>query len=357
MLALRLHPDRRLRLHDEPDPLPSADEALVRVTGVGLCGSDRHWVLDGGIGGAVVETPLVLGHEFAGIVESGTFSGRRVAADPAIPCGRCGPCLKGEVHLCLAVRFAGYGGTDGALRELIAWPERCLHPLSDAVSDDVAPLVEPLAVAIHATQLAGPLEGARVAVLGCGPIGLLLVALSRAAGARAVVAADTLAHRLAAAREFGATATIVATPTGDVAPEAISALGAGEADIAFEAAGEAAAVESAIATVRPGGLVVLVGIPSDDRTAFRASVARRKELTIRLSRRSTPDSFRRAVELVERAAIDPAGLVTLRVPLADAALGFDVLVARSGLKVVVEPNRGAGALEQAGPLEQSEAVA
>ena len=122
-----------------------------------------------------------------------------------------------------------------------------------------------------------------------------------------------------------------------MAPESMGALGVGGADVVFEAAGEAAAVDSAIAIVRPGGLVVLVGIPSDDRTAFRASVARRKELTIRLSRRSTPESFRRAVGLLERAAIDPRGLVTLRVPLSDAAHGFDVLVARSGLKVVVLP--------------------
>ena len=116
MKALRLHGVGDLRLHDEPSPTPAAGEVLVRVTAVGLCGSDRHWLDQGGIGDAVLSRPLVLGHEFAGVIESGSRSGERVALDPAIPCGRCAPCLAGQPHLCLRLRFAGHGSTDGALR-------------------------------------------------------------------------------------------------------------------------------------------------------------------------------------------------------------------------------------------------
>src|SRR5947207_13715311 len=107
MLAMRLHPDRTLRLEDEPVPRPAAGEVRLRVAAVGLCGSDRHWILEGGIGDTVLTVPLVLGHEFCGVPETGRFAGRLVAVDPAIHCGRCEPCRTCAPNLCLDVRFAG----------------------------------------------------------------------------------------------------------------------------------------------------------------------------------------------------------------------------------------------------------
>jgi L-iditol 2-dehydrogenase len=337
MLALRLHPGGELRIHDEPDPTPDSGEVLVRVTAVGLCGSDRHWLIDGGTGDVQLDRPLILGHEFAGVVESGRLRGRLVAVDPAVPCLRCEPCRTGAANLCIDARFAGHGRTDGALRERVAWPERCLHPLGELVDDASGALVEPLAVAIRALDVGGPIDGATVGVVGCGPIGLLLVAQARAAGAAAIVATDPHRHRLAAAVELGATATVVATDESDERALAVAATGGRGLDVVFDAAGDAAAVETAVEIVRPGGQVVLVGIPSDDRTTFRASVARRKGLTIRVSRRSTGSSFRRAVELIDRRWLDLDSLVTLRVPLSEAVRGFAALVDRSGIKVVVEP--------------------
>lgn len=337
MLTLRLHPGGELRIHDEPVPTPDPGDALVRVTAVGLCGSDRHWLVDGGTGDVELERPLILGHEFAGVVETGCLRGRLVAVDPAVPCLRCEPCRTGAANLCLDLRFAGDGRTDGALRERVAWPERCLHPLAESVDDASGALVEPLAVAIHALDLGGPVEGATVGVVGCGPIGLLLVAQARAAGAAAIVATDPHRHRLAAAVELGATATIEATDEADERALAVAATGGRGLDVVFDAAGDAAAVETAVEIARPGGQVVLVGIPPNDRTTFRASVARRKGLTIRVSRRSTESAFRRAVELTDRRWLDLDPLITLRVPLAEAVRGFAALVGRSGIKVVVEP--------------------
>lgn len=337
MLALRLHPGGELRIHDEPAPTPDPGDALVRVTAVGLCGSDRHWLVDGGTGDVELERPLILGHEFAGVVETGRLRGRLVAVDPAVPCLRCEPCRTGAANLCLDLRFAGHGRTDGALRERVAWPERCLHPLAESVDDASGALVEPLAVAIHALDLGGPVEGATVGVIGCGPIGLLLVAQARAAGAAAIVATDPHRHRLAAAVELGATATIEATDEADERALAVAATGGRGLDVVFDAAGDAAAVETAVEIARPGGQVVLVGIPPNDRTTFRASVARRKGLTIRVSRRSTESAFRRAVELTDRRWLDLDPLITLRVPLVEAVRGFAALVGRSGIKVVVEP--------------------
>jgi L-iditol 2-dehydrogenase len=337
VLALRLHPDRQLRLHDEPIPEPGPGEALLRIRGVGLCGSDRHWVVDGGIGDAVLDTPLVLGHEFDGVVESGSLRGRRVAVDPAVSCGTCEPCIGGAENLCLRVRFAGHGQTDGALREYIAWPERSLYPLSDALDERVGPLVEPLAVAIHGVDLGRLHAGATVAVIGCGPIGLLVIALARAAGVGMIVATDPSRVRLDAATSFGATHAIEAGGTS-ADGEAVLATTKGRGlDVVFEAAGDAPAVDCAVTVAAPGARVVLLGIPPDDRTTFNASAARRKGLTLKLTRRSTHDSFRRAVALAEAGAIDLAGLVTLRVPLTDGARGFDALVRRDGIKTLIEP--------------------
>lgn len=337
MLAVRLHPDRQLRLHDEPIPEPGPGEALVRVGGVGLCGSDRHWVVDGGIGDAVLDAPLVLGHEFDGVVETGRLRGRRVAVDPAVSCGTCEPCSAKAENLCLRVRFAGHGRTDGALREFIAWPEGSLYPLSDALDERVGPLVEPLAVAIHGVDLGRLEAGATVAVIGCGPIGLLVVALARAAGARTIVATDPSPLRLAAATHLGATDVIEARGGPDDGVAVLAATNGRGLDVVFEAAGDAPALDCAVTAAVPGGRVVLLGIPPDDRTSFSASVARRKGLTLTLIRRSTHDTFRRAVELAEAGSIDLASLVTLRVPLAEGARAFDALVRRDGIKVVVEP--------------------
>ena len=128
MRALRLHGVNDLRLHDEPDPEPAAGELLVTVTAVGLCGSDRHWLVEGGIGDAVLERPLVLGHEFAGVVAAGPRAGERVALDPAVPCGRCAVCAAGMEHLCPELVFAGHGTTDGALRSSLAWQRAARAP-------------------------------------------------------------------------------------------------------------------------------------------------------------------------------------------------------------------------------------
>lgn len=337
MRAARLGPDLRFEIGDEPVPVPAPGEVLIRVTAVGLCGSDRHWFVEGGIGDAVLREPLVLGHEFAGVVETGPLRGRRVAIDPAISCGTCEPCQAGAGNLCLRVQFAGHSTTDGALREFVAWPERSILPVADGVDDTEAAMVEPLAVAIHGMDLAALAPGGTVAVIGCGPIGLLTVALARLAGASTIVASDPLIHRLAAAEAIGADRTVLVTGGPDDGPALHEATAGRGVDAAIDVSGEVAAVESAVAVAKPGGQVVLVGIPPDDRTTFTASVARRKGLTLRLSRRSTPDAFRRAVQLADRHVIDLSSLVTLRVPLAEVTTAFEALADRTGIKVIVEP--------------------
>jgi L-iditol 2-dehydrogenase len=332
--ALRLHGAQDLRLHDEPMPVPRPGEVLVRVTEVGLCGSDLHWLSEGHIGDARLTAPLVLGHEFAGVIAAGERRGERVALDPAVPCGACSSCQEGDPHLCLKLRFAGHAMEDGALRQFATWPASALYPLPDALSDADGAMLEPLGVAIHAVDLGRLQEGMTVGVFGCGPVGLLILQVARMAGPTCLVATDMLPHRLEAARSLGSALTFQARD-GQV-DELVAATGGRGVDVAFEAAGENAAVEAAIASTRPGGYVVLVGIPANDRTLFTTSVARRKELSIVLSRRMKY-TYPRAIRLVESGRVDVRSLVTHRFPLAQFDRAFRIAELRQGLKVMIEP--------------------
>jgi len=307
-----------------------AGEALVRVKAIGVCGSDLHWFSEGEIGDAKLEHPLVLGHEFAGNTEDG----QRVAVDPAVPCGQCEFCERGHPNLCENMIFAGHGETDGALREYISYPPRCLFPLPHPLSYTDGAMLEPLGVAIHAVDLGVLRTGMSVGVLGCGPIGLLIVQLARLSGASNIVATDILPHRVEAAKNFGADHAILAV-AGRVPDATRAATGGRGVDVAFEAAGEQEAVDDAFAAVLPGGKVILVGIPSEDRTYFSASTARRKGLTIKMVRRMK-HTYPRAIELVSKGLVDVRSLVTHRFPLEQSAEAFAVAQRREGLKIIIE---------------------
>jgi L-iditol 2-dehydrogenase len=334
MRVLRLHAAREVAVHEEPDPVPAPGEDLVRVTAVGLCGSDLHWYEDAGIGDARLVRPLVLGHEIGGVVAAGPRAGERVAVDPSIPCERCEACVTGHGNLCLDLRFSGHGATDGALREFMAWPSRLLLGVPDVITDPEVPLLEPLGVAIHAIELGHFRPGMRAGVYGCGPIGLLTIAALRAMGASEIVATEPLPHRRAAALAMGATE---AWPTDDdgVSTEALGH----RVDVAFETAGDDGAVQTAVAAVRLGGRVVLAGIPPNDRTTFVASVARRKGVSLILSRRMKAHHLARAMALVKAGLVPLEMIISNRYPLHQSSQAFEELSNREGLKVVVEPSR------------------
>ena len=174
---------------------PAPGEVFVRVDAVGICGSDLHWFGEGGIGDAELRSPLVIGPEIAGTVEDGPLAGQLVAVDPAIPCGVCDTCGQDLGHLCPTVRFSGHGDVDGGLRNVMAWPTTSLHPLPPTLTAEAGAMLEPLGVAIHAVDLGKVRAGIAVAVIGCGPIGLLVVQVAGCRGATTVVAVDPLDHR------------------------------------------------------------------------------------------------------------------------------------------------------------------
>jgi L-iditol 2-dehydrogenase len=200
---------------------------------------------------------------------------------------------------------------------------------------DVA-MLEPLGVALHAVRLAHIRPGARVGVFGCGPIGLFVLQLARVSGATTIVATDVLPHRVAAAREAGASAAALVAG-GTERGELLAATGGHGVDVAFEVAGEDDALETSIALAAPAATVVVVGIPATDRTAFTASTARRKGLTIKLSRRMNrvyPDVIR----LVQAGSVDVRSVVTATYPLSEFKAAFAAAAARDGLKVVIRPS-------------------
>ena len=330
MKSLRLHGTGNLQIHEEPVPVAGAGEKLVRIKAVGVCGSDLHWFAEGSIGDAKLDHPLVLGHEFAGITEDG----QRVAIDPAIPCGSCEYCVHGHPNLCANLIFAGHGQTDGGLREWLAWSAKSLIPIPDSISDADGAMLEPLGIAIHTVDLGKLKSGMTVGVFGCGPIGLLILQVAKLSGAAKIIATDKLAHRVDAAKRFGADQAFLVD--GDPRLPEIELVTNGRGvDVAFEAAGTQDAVDTAFAAVASGGKVVLAGIPNDDRTAFSASTARRKGLTIKLVRRMK-HTYPRAIELVSKGLVDVRSVVTHRFLLEDAVEAFRVAERREGLKIIVE---------------------
>jgi L-iditol 2-dehydrogenase len=309
--------------------------ALLRVTAVGVCGSDLHTYMDGRIGDWVVETPLVLGHEFGAVIESvgpeafdGNFQllrpGTRVAVDPAQPCGRCEMCEQGHPNLCHRLHFCGLYPDGGSLCEYMLMPAHCCFPVPAGIDDAGAALLEPLGIALHAGDLAKLHVADSVAILGAGPIGLLLLQVARLAGAIPIYVTDQFDWRLKLAERYGAIPINLAEV--DPVQAVMQATGGRGVDVVFEAAWADHSVQQAADMARMGGRLVLVGIPGPDKLEMKHSTARRKGLTIRVSRRMK-HVYPRAIKLVDNGSIDLRGIVSHHFPLAQAPAAFDLNVA------------------------------
>ncbi|QIG45925.1 alcohol dehydrogenase catalytic domain-containing protein [Nocardioides anomalus] len=327
----RLHAVRDLRIEDAPAPGEPPDGwSTVAVTSVGICGSDLHWYADGGTGEVSIEDPVMPGHEFAGVALDGPHVGRRVAVDPAIPCGACEQCRAGHGNLCPNILFAGHQSLDGGLQERLLWPDHLLVPLPDDLSDDAGALLEPLGVAIHAVRHAHVRSGHDVLVVGAGPIGVLVGAVARRAGAARVFVSEPLGHRRATALAFGADAAWA--PEGAV-EELMSITGGRGADVVVEMAGSDEGIATAVAGAGLGARIALGGIPSGPTSAFPAAAARRKGLTFAMVRRMH-ETYPRAVELATT-GVDLDALVSDHFPLERSADAFAHAVGRTGDKTVI----------------------
>lgn len=344
MRAARLHGPHDIRVEVVPRPEPAEGEVLIRVRAVGICGSDVHYFEDGGIGDAKISGPHELGHEFAGEVVAigpgveGPLVGTPVAVEPAIPCGHCEFCLQGNPNLCPNIIFVSTPPRRGSLAEFLAHPAALVFPMTEGLDFADAAMLEPLGVAIHTVNLAKLRPGDTAVVLGSGPIGLLTMQVARLGGARTVYVTDLIPERLELARRLGAASVLKADSADPVAWVKEQTAGRG-VDVVFEAAWAAQTVSQAVAMAKPGGRVVVAGIPSgpNDTISFPASTARRKGLTIKLVRRMK-HTYPRAMALVQQGLVDVRSLITHRFSLEETAAAFDLVSRRADgvVKALVE---------------------
>ena len=342
MKSVQLVAERTMEVREMPAPRdPGEGEVLVKVRAVGICGSDMHWYLEGGIGNSPAVYPQVLGHEPAGeIVAVGKGveefrAGQRVAMEPALTCGHCEFCISGRHNNCAASIFMGSPQMPGWFREYAVIPARNAIAIPDDMSFVTATIIEPLAVLLHVRELVEIRLGDTVAVLGAGPIGLLTASIARLAGASKVFIADKVPHRLALARELGVDCAVDTRAASFVEAVMDQTRGRG-VDLVFDAAAAVETINASIAIARPSGRVVLIGIPAEKQLLIDLHTAMAKELAIQTIKRSNHNAHA-ALDLIESGRID-GRIVSHLFPLEQTPEAFSTLAEyREGVsKVVVE---------------------
>jgi L-iditol 2-dehydrogenase len=342
MKAAVLHAvgDLRVQMVDKP-VITAPEQALVRIRAVGVCGSDVHFYERGRIGPYVVQDPVILGHESAGeVVEVGEEvehlrPGDRVAIEPGVPDRTCWHCKTGRYNLCAAVPFMGTPPWNGAFCEYIAWPADFCFKLPEGLSFEEGAMTEPLAVAMQGAKRGGIQVGHSVAVLGCGPIGLVTLQAAKARGATRIIATDLQQSRLELARKLGATDVLNAADGDPV--QRVRELTDGGVDVALETAGTVATVQQACAMVRMGGVVTLIGMPAELEFAMPVLDIICREYDVRGVFRYC-NCYPPALALLGAGRVDVKSLITHRFPLDEAKAALDFAKDRKDLavKVVIE---------------------
>ncbi len=342
MDALVIHAPGDLRVEHYPTPAVGAGEVRVRVRAGGICGSDLHYFHHGGFGAIRLQQPMVLGHEVAGVIEEigpdvvSHHVGERIAVNPSRACGVCRYCQLGLQNHCLDMRYYGSAmrmpHVQGAFRQALVIQASQAHTLSDGISDAEGAMAEPLAVALHAVNRAGPLLGKSVLVTGCGPIGALVILAARRAGATHIVATDVVAQPLRKAAQVGANETINVAEQ----PDALARYSAekGQFDVLFEASGNERALRSAFEVVRSRGVIVQLGLSGSEMTLpFNMVVA--KEFDLRGAFRFH-EEFGVAVNLINQGLVDLKPLISATLPYRDAGRAFRLAADRSqSMKVLL----------------------
>lgn len=329
MKAVVIHAAGDLRVDEVAASDPGPNEVEVRIRAGGICGSDLHYYHHGGFGTVRLREPMILGHEIAGTVSrvgAGVTSlapGQKVAVNPSRPCGVCTYCRQGLQNHCLDMRFYGsamrFPHVQGGFRENLVCDAAQAVPVPDAVSLTEAAFAEPLAVCLHAVTRAGSLLGKRVLVTGAGPIGVLIAAAARRAGAMEIVVSDIVDAPLAIARTIGADHTLNVARD----PQALEAYepDKGFFDVMFEAAGSAATVLAGLRVVKPRGLIVQVGQGAEATLPMSLIVT--KEIELRGAFRFH-EEFATAVSFIADRLIDVRPLLTDVIGLDEARQAFDL---------------------------------
>jgi len=333
MKTVRLTGIRKMELAETPDPvIVNPDDVLIRMRTVGVCGSDVHYYENGKIGSQVVSYPFTVGHEGAGVVEavgpgaSRIRVGDRIAIEPAISCGRCDQCLAGRPHTCRKLRFLGCPGqAEGCLSEKIVMPEACCFRVADGTSFDEAALSEPLAIGVYAVKRSVPMAGARIGILGAGPIGLCVLLPALAQGAARAYVTDKIQPRLDVARQAGA--VWAGNPDREDIVAEILRREPGGLDAVFECCGQQEAMDQAVELLKPGGKLMLIGIPPTiERVSFAIDTLRRREICIQNIRRQN-HCLQPALDSIARGDFDVRILATHHYTLAETPAAFEQVAA------------------------------
>ncbi len=324
-----------------PVPEIGLRDVLVKVHTASICGTDLHICDWDAWSQSRIHPPLVFGHEFCGHIArlggevEGLKEGELVSADMHVFCGHCYQCRSGEAHICQNVKILGVDGP-GCFAEYVRIPAANIVPLGAGISTDYGAILDPLGNAVH-TVLAGPVAGRSVAVIGCGPIGLMAIAVARACGAGPVLASEINANRRGLAQAMGA--DVVLDPARDnVAERARALTPGGGVDAALEFSGHPEGIRTAFQAARPGGRVSLLGIPS---RAVELDLTRDiifKGLTVEgINGRRLFDTWHQMIGLLrqKRLALEP--LFTDRLPLRDFAQGVERLRQGKAAKVLLTP--------------------
>ena len=334
-----------LTLTDRSRPAIEADEALVRIDRVGICGSDIHYYQHGENSGNVVDFPHVLGHEAAGtVVEVGEAvtdiaAADQVAIEPGLPCGECSYCREGDsYHLCKDMEYMSSPPVDGALTEYVAWPAEYLYPLPDGVSLREGALVEPLSVAMHACERGTVSQGDTVLVTGGGPIGQLVAGVAMWRGAENTVLTDVVPEKLELAEERGVDRS-VDVRSEDPAHVIQEEFDADGADVVLESSGAETAIQTTTEAVKRGGTVVFVGVPIDAPVPTDVNGMIGGEYDLKGSFRFS-NTYPDAIEGIHSGELNVDGIVSFEYPFTDTQAAFERAAEPAGVKGVVRVSDG-----------------
>ena len=321
---------RQMEMMNVPDPLITRpDEVKVRMLALGICGSDIHYYTHGKIGSQEVRFPFTVGHEGAGIVEETGSEvkkvkrGDMIAIEPSLPCGACDQCLTGRPHTCRRIRFLGCPGqAEGALSEYIVMPEANCLPLPGNLNADHGSISEPLAIGIYSVKKSGGVKGLKIGILGFGPIGMSVMLAAKADRAEKIYVTDKISERLAiAVREH---ADYTGNPLRDNIVENIRDHESAGLDVVFECCGQQEALDQAVDLLKPGGKIMIAGIPEFENWSLNVENTRRRELMIQFIRRQV-GCTETALEMMHTGLIDVSNMLTHRFPFSQTKEAFDLV--------------------------------
>ena len=344
MRAVTFQTPGEVRVEERPDPeLEGRSDALIRVEGTGVCGSDLH-IYHGRV---QIEPGFILGHEFVGtVIATGAdvttvSEGDRVLGTYSTACGECFFCARGDFHKCDNGRVFGHGATLGSLQgaqaELLLVPnaDLTLRPIPDGLTDEVALFAgDVMGTGYHAVVETGLEPGGSIAVLGLGPVGLCAVQAARAGGAETIIAVDTVAQRLDMARSFGATPVHL---TEEDVREAVKGATEGRGvDVTVDAVGHPDALELACRITRKAGTVSATGVYAE-RLELHMGIVWIKALTLKTGHANVIKHLDPVLEALTDGTLDPAPLVTHRMSLDEAPEAYEIYDRREALKIVLTP--------------------